>query len=286
MVGIDSRVDVRDDAAAREMELLLGSREGNHLGGRLIDVARPHGAAVILNRSGVDQRRRRIGGGGATGNDGDDLIELGIHDARQGADDREQQIRVEQVGRDDDEERVENAVNRGEHLAIQEEALALQAVGVGGADDQAIAEEQAVGADQIVDRDVENAGNRLQNAGEKVRVGRARGRYDVIVVRRAGERLRDPASAEKADDVDGDRAKGGLHGQLSVSRGPRGAKEGRNEETERNQKRFLHVRAPNLIPGLFGVLRVPGLSRSEDSFGLFRGFRAMVHRVFQTGTLG
>ena len=90
MVGIDSRVDIRDDAAAREMELLLGPREGNHLGGRLIDVARPHGAAVILNRSGVDQRRRRIGSGGATGNYGDDLIELGIHDARQGTDDREQ----------------------------------------------------------------------------------------------------------------------------------------------------------------------------------------------------
>ena len=164
MVGVNAGVDVGDDASAREIELLLGPLEANHARRGLIDVTRPDSAAVILNRSRIHQGRGRIGSCGAAGDNVDDLIQLGIHHARQSADDRQQQVRIEQVGSNDDEEQIENAVDRGKHLAVEQEALALQAVGVGGANDQAIAEEQAVGADQPVDRDIENARDRLENS--------------------------------------------------------------------------------------------------------------------------
>src|SRR5271155_570858 len=102
MVRVYAGVNIRNDSRARQIELALGLSKLNYLCCRLIYVALPSDGAVILHWRRVDERRRRRGGCGAAGSDGNGLIKLCVQYAGQGGKQGKKNARVF-IGRSQDE---------------------------------------------------------------------------------------------------------------------------------------------------------------------------------------
>jgi hypothetical protein len=96
MIRIHTGVNIRDDSAAAHSKLSLGLRYMNDSGRRLIRIAIPYHCAEVIYQRIVCQRRRCRRHRVQPADQAERLVQLRIYDSRQGSQNRQQHIRIEQ----------------------------------------------------------------------------------------------------------------------------------------------------------------------------------------------